>query len=272
FENWVYQMSYVSANTPWFFNGVRAQLFPSDKLKVELWLINGWQSYGTSNQTPGVGFQVLWRPVGWFSLVSNNYVGRDTLGTPDRVRWHSDDSLQVKYLDAPASPVSKAAFSVTLDAGCESGGGVSCLSDDAAAPQQVFLGFMVYNRLWFAHDLLAITVGAGAITNPGRYLVLVPPINGATAFSGAAPWFTANPGDSFHAWDASLTLDVLPTQWTTFRVEYIHRASNVPYFAGSGGVTPTGGNQGAPGSAVDGFAPDLRTSENRVNVAFLVRL
>lgn len=31
FDNWVYQMSYVSANTPSFFDGLRLQIFPSDK-------------------------------------------------------------------------------------------------------------------------------------------------------------------------------------------------------------------------------------------------
>jgi hypothetical protein len=36
----------------------------------------------------------------------------------------------------------------------------------------------------FDHDLYGFTVGGGAITNPGRYLVLVPPINGATAITG----------------------------------------------------------------------------------------
>ncbi len=34
--------------------------------------------------------------------------------------------------------------------------------------------------------------GGGAITNPGRYLVLLPPIKGATAFSGS-PYFTETP-------------------------------------------------------------------------------
>jgi hypothetical protein len=29
FDNWVYQPSYVSSNTPWFFNGVRIQIFPA---------------------------------------------------------------------------------------------------------------------------------------------------------------------------------------------------------------------------------------------------
>ncbi len=43
FDNWTYQPSYVSSNTPWFFEGVRAQVFVSDRLKIEPWLINGWQ-------------------------------------------------------------------------------------------------------------------------------------------------------------------------------------------------------------------------------------
>ena len=40
------------------------------------------------------------------------------------------------------------------------------------------------------------------MVNPGRYLVLLPPINGATAFSGT-PYFTENPGDQFKGWDSS---------------------------------------------------------------------
>src|SRR5713226_9877220 len=38
FDNWAYQPSYVSSNTPWFFNGIRIQIFPSDKLKIEPWI------------------------------------------------------------------------------------------------------------------------------------------------------------------------------------------------------------------------------------------
>ncbi len=63
----------------------------------------------------------------------------------------------------------------------------------------------------------------------------------------------------------------MPSQFVTFRAEYNHRASNVPYFAGRGGVTPDGGNQGAPGSLVTGFQPDLRKRENRVNLGVLVK-
>jgi hypothetical protein len=264
FDNWSYQPSYVSSNTPWFFNGVRIQIFTSDKLKIEPWIVNGWQSYGKFNSTPGIGLQVAWRPNGWLSLTANQYFGADTLGIPDRKRIHTDDSIQVKYLDDPKSFLSKAAFTVTVDAGCEFGGGVDC-------GDQYFLGFMAYNRFWFLKDQFAMTIGGGGITNPGRYLVLLPPINGATASSGT-PYFSTSPGTDFKAWDGSLTFDWMPIQFFTFRVEYDHRHANVLYFSGQGGVTPPGGNQGAPGSTVPGWSPDLRHSEDRVTAAILVKI
>ncbi len=271
FDNWAYQPSYVSSNTPWYFNGLRVQVFPTEKLKVEAWLVNGWQSYGRFNKRPGVGAQVMWRPNGKWSIVGNQYVlGRDTLGVTGRTRFHTDDSIQYKYYDDPARTFDKAAFSFTFDAGCESGGGVSCFGNTAGGPKQSFLGAMFYDRLWFDHDRWAATLGGGAINNPGRYLVLLPPINGATAASGTA-YFTENPGDPYKAWDLSTTLDFMPSQYITFRWEYDHRAANVPYFSGSGGVTPPGGNTGDPGSLAAGFTPDLRKRENRITGAILVK-
>ncbi|HEY6828366.1 MAG TPA: outer membrane beta-barrel protein [Gemmatimonadaceae bacterium] len=271
FDNWAYQPSYVSSNTPWFFNGVRVQIFPNDKLKIEPWLINGFQAYGMFNQAPGVGFQVLYRPTGSLSLTSNGYYGRDALNDPDRRRLHSDNSIEVKYFDNPHRTYDKGAFSLTADVGCESGGGVRCGRGSPSDPAQYFLGFMIYNRSWFAKDLFGLTLGGGAMTNPGRYLVLLPPINGATALSGT-PYFTTNPGEPYRAWDASVTFDYMPDQFTTFRAELNRRAANVPYFAGPGGVTPAGGNIGSPGSVVPGFTPDLRRSETRMTLAMLVKL
>jgi hypothetical protein len=284
FDNWSYQPSYVSSNTPWFFNGVRVQIFPTEHLKIEPWFTNGWQSYGRFNSRPGLGFQILWRPNGWLSILGNQYaLGEDALNTPGRVRYHTDDSIQVKYYDDPEKFMDKAAFSLTGDMGCEHGGGVSCAGNSAKGPKQSFLGYMFYNRFWFEQDKYGLTIGGGQINNPGRYLVLLPPINGATATSGT-PYFTENPGDPYKAWDVSGTFDWMPRQYITFRWEYNHRAANVPYFSGAGGVTPPGGNNGAPGSYVclAGFTtcngsptntwfPDLRKSENRATMAILVK-
>jgi hypothetical protein len=284
FDNWAYQPSYVSSNTPWFFNGVRVQIFPTEHLKIEPWFVNGWQSYGRFNNRPGLGFQILWRPNGWLSVLGNQYaLGEDALNTPGRVRYHTDDSIQIKYYDNKERFMDKAAFSLTGDMGCEHGGGVSCAGNSAKGRKQSFLGYMFYNRLWFDNDKYGLTLGGGQINNPGRYLVLLPPINGATATSGT-PYFTENPGDPYKAWDVSGTFDWMPSQYITFRWEYNHRAANVPYFSGSGGVTPPGGNSGAPGSLVclSGFTtcngsptntwfPDLRKTENRLNMAILVK-
>jgi hypothetical protein len=271
FDNWAYQPSYVSANTPWFFQGLRLQIFPTDRFKAEFWLVDGWQSYGMFNHQPGVGFQLLWRPDPNWSLLTNDYYGHDTFNTPDRFRIHTDNSVQYRYFDNPKQFVDRGAFTFTFDLGCEGGGGVECSSSTPTAPAQYFLGFMVYNRLWFAKDQFAVTVGGGAINNPGRYLVLLPPINGATAASGT-PYFTESPGDQYKAWDGSLTFDYMPDDHITFRAEYDHRWANVPYFVGPGGITPAGGNTGSPGSTVTGFTPSLVQSENRFNMAIMVKL
>ena len=278
FDNWAYQPSYVSSNTPWFFNGVRVRIFPTEHLKIEPWFTNGWQSYGRFNNRPGLGVQILWRPTGWLSVLGNQYaLGEEALGNPDRVRYHSDDSIEIKYYDNQETFISKGAFSLTGDIGCEHGGGVSCHGNTAKGPKQSFLGFMFYNRLWFDRDRYGLTLGGGKINNPGRYLVLLPPINGATAASGT-PYFTENPGDPFKAWDASATFDYMPSQYITFRGEFDHRAANVPYFSGPGGVTPSCPTAplvenicGSPGAFVPGFTPDLKKIENRINLSILVK-
>lgn len=75
----------------------------------------------------------------------------------------------------------------------------------------------------------------------------------------------------YTAWDASSTVDYMPSPFITFRGEFNHRAADVPYFAGTGGVTPPGGNSGAAGSFVAGWAPELRKVENRFTLALLVK-
>jgi len=269
FDNWAYQPSYLSANTPWFFNGLRLQVYPSDKLKVEFWLTNGWQSYNMMNRSPGVGGVLEWHPNGSVVFIGNEYlIGRDTYGSPQTTRRHSDNSLEVKYYDHPNDFLSKMAFSFTLDLGDCNGGGVS--RNGAGGTKEYFAGWMLYNRFWFNHDHEAITLGGGAITNPGRYLVLLPPINGANAATGT-PYFTENPGDPFHAWDFTVTYDVMPNPFLTLRTEFGRRVASVPYFGGPGGVTPPGGNQGTPGSVVSGWAPDLVRGQSTLTAALMVK-
>jgi hypothetical protein len=332
FDNWAYQPSYVSSNTPWFFNGLRVQIFPNPHLKIEPWLINGWQSYGSANSRKGVGGQIKATPYPWINIISNNYgLGHDDLYIPNRGRIHTDDSVEIKYYDHPEKFLDKMAFTFTGDMGCEFGPskttsagvylqGVGCLGntkdpksigasspDEHFAPgidpKQSFIGYMLYNRMWFKKDKFGLTVGGGEINNPGRYLVLDPPIDGETAESAAinAPYFTGNPSDPFKAWDSSITFDYMPSQYITFRWEYDYRHASVPYWSGAGGITPPGsggvpytnngypqffacndGNSsmqetlsaaqtacGAQGSSV--WFPDLRRDEQFIDLDILVK-
>ncbi len=307
FDNWTYQPSFVSSNTPWFFNGLRVQWFPTQTLKIEPWLINGWQSYAKFNSHPGFGGQILWIPNEAVKLVLNTYtIGEDNLasgsGVPNNggnpnaavglpnpsapyinyahvTRVHEDDSILWKYYDANSAAhdlgagISKMATSLTVDLGCEYGGGVNCSHGPNKAN---FFGAMLYNRAWFAHDRYAVTFGGGFMNNPGRYLALVPPINGATAATGT-PYFTENPGQKLYQWDAQLNFQYMPKPWLTWWTEATFRHSDVPYWSGPGGVTPPLGNTGSPGSLVcsngssiggdacagEGgiWTPDLRTRE-----------
>lgn len=279
-ENWEYQASFTSDNTPWFFNGVRFQIHPTKHLKIEPWIINGWQSYGRFNKMPGFGGNITWTPNSSIKLITNNYYGTDAAGLPNRKRFHSDNSVLVRYFNRPNSKkINKTAFSLTADFGSEKGDGVNGFqkSDTINGPSQYFASCMFYNRIWFAQGKLAWTIGGGLMTNPGRYLVLYPtgeasplpdPSNPTTT-EGAFP-FSANAGDQFKAWDCSTNIDFMPNQSITFRIEYVHRTANVPYFAGAGGVTSQTGYSTV---ALDpAWRPDLRKSEDRIILALIFRL
>jgi Putative beta-barrel porin-2, OmpL-like. bbp2/Carboxypeptidase regulatory-like domain len=323
YDNWTYQPSFVSSNTPWFFNGLRVQWWPTQTLKIEPWLINGWQSYAKFNSKPGFGGQILWIPNDSFKLVLNSYsIGQDNLscqansangaGTVDTLcqpqnggntnaavgsfvgaggpvdwsrvkRIHEDDSIEVKYYDAHGTGgdgVSKMAFSYTVDLGCEYGGGVTCSNGQN---KENFFGMMLYDRTWFHNDLYAVTLGGGFMNNPGRYLALTPPINGATAATGS-PYFTQAPGQKLYQWDTQLNFQYMPKDWITWWTEATFRHSSVPYWSGTGGVTPPGGNTGSPASCVGGgsnattgqcsagdWFPDLRTREAIWGAGVLVK-
>lgn len=279
-ENWEYQASFTSDNTPWFFNGLRVQLHVTKHLKIEPWIVNGWQSYGRFNKLPGIGGNITYIPNSHIKILTNNYLGTDAGGIPNRKRFHSDNSMLVRYIEQPnAKKMSRAACSLTADFGYEKGGGVNGFKtgDSLLGPAQYFASLMFYNRIWFAKNKFAWTLGGGFMTNPGRYLVLYPtgqasPLpnpNNPTQTEGLFP-FSANPGDKFKGWDVSTNFDWMPNQSLTFRMEFVYRHSSVPYFAGSGGVTS---QTGYSTSVLDpNWRPDLVKSESRIILALLFRI
>jgi hypothetical protein len=304
-ENWCYQASYVSSNTPWFFTGMRTQFFPSDALKIEGWIINGWQTYGEFDEglggsTMNYGAEIRWAPSPNVVVISNNYVGPDNADSPNCIKYHTDDSFLLKYMDDPKSDgIDKMAFSLTGDAGMQEGPlymGAGTAGTTAADGQTIgpggflnvnsttegFLGIMAYDRTWFDHDHIAFTFGGGYMTNPGRYLALLPPIDGDSAanYSNdpvAEGAFPVSPGLNWTAWDYDFGVQIMPNEYFTFDLEYTHRHSSVPYFVGPGGVTSSDG--WGPGAATGSlqasqgnYKPDLVTYEDLVIGSFMVHI
>jgi hypothetical protein len=285
FENWMYLPSFTSDNTPWFFNGMRLQMFPTDTLKIEPWLINGWQTYGKFNEMPGFGAQILFRPTEWLSVLSNDYWGFDAQDLPGLNRWHSDNSLTVSYYHNPKGIVSRVASSYTFDIGGEFGDGVSfsgsgtegnCTSAKPCPAR--FISGMMYHRVWFG-DNFAVTAGGGFMSNPSRYLVLAPTGNASGVpqpestqgiqYVPPTNGYDMNFGTHFNAWDYEFGFQYMPIEQFTFDLEFNHRQADTPYFAGHGGVTSQDGY--ITTTAPPGWRADLVKDDNRLIAAWLVR-
>jgi hypothetical protein len=124
-------------------------------------------------------------------------------------------------------------------------------------------------------------------------LTLLPPINGATAFSGT-PYFPEAPGLPAKMWDSTVNVQYMPKPYITWWWEAGYRHSDIPYFSGRGGVTPPGGNNLYPqfytcmsgltagtadlagATTVCGpqggvWFPDLRRSESRLSTGVMVK-
>ncbi len=240
---------------------------------------------------PGFGAQILWRPVESFEILTNDYAGWDTQDNPGRFRFHSDNSLELRYYNVPgkSSFIHRAAFSLTGDIGGETGDGVTpfggkhtnnpALCTIASPCEQHFLSWMAYHRIWFFDEVLAWTIGGGQMQNPGRYLVL-PPTGVATPYqalstdgvgytSPGSQAFSLNPGTTFNAWDIETGFQYMPTEQTTYGLEVNHRQADVPYFAGHGGVTAPDGY--ITTSTPSTWRADLVKGDTRIVADFLLR-
>jgi hypothetical protein len=254
-ENWSYNRSFVSDMTPYYFSGARIQIFPTDKIKIEPWVMNGYQTYGKWNRNSSVGLSNYWRPRESLGFVANFYYGTDTKDDPHRKRFHHDDSILFRYFNRPQSAgVSKMALSLNSHYGAQWGG-----INPFPGRKSYMLGSSFANRIWFLHDYLAWSFRAEGVTNPGRYLALPPLPTG----------YLPGPDQySLKLWDLTSTFDVLPTDFLAFRFEFISRHSNVGYFAGPLGTTSVDGFQGTVGA----FVPDLAKHENRLTFSINWRM
>jgi hypothetical protein len=257
-ENWSYQRAMVCDFTPFYFSGARIQAYPSARLKTELWLLNGWQSYNSWNKALGVGNSNYYRPNEHLQLVANFYLGKDNRS--DITRFHHDNSVVARYRNKPqARGLSQAAMSLNTHYGFQSGNGVT-------PKLHHMTGAALANRLWFHKNKLALTLRGDYVSNPGLYLAFSPSPVVPNDFTDA---IAADPKQRLHLFQTTATFDIMPNEHVTFRLEYGYRKSNVPYFAGKEGTTSPDGWTDTP---VGDWRPDLKRTENRLTVAANFRL
>lgn len=257
-ENWCYQRSMVCDFTPFYFSGARIQTFPSKNFKTELWLLNGWQSYNSWNNVPGIGNSNYWRPNENVQLVANFYLGKDSKS--DILRFHHDNSVVARYFNRKEGQgLSQGAFSINTHYGFQDGAGISPVANYMS-------GFAVTNRLWFLKNKMALSLRADMVTNPGIYLAFSPSPVTPNAFTAS---IDADPKQVLTIYQGTATVDVMPNDHVTFRLEYGYRSANVPYFAGRGGTTSPDGWADTP---VANWQPDLAKTDSRIMLALNVRL
>src|SRR5215468_650301 len=118
-ENWSYTHAFVSDATPYYFFGFRGQLFTSARFKLELWIVNGWQTFGQWHEARAGGYLWNWRPQEWLSIVNSFYLGQEAQGDPSSLRVYSDNNVQVRYYRREGGLLRSAAISIVADIGYE---------------------------------------------------------------------------------------------------------------------------------------------------------
>jgi hypothetical protein len=258
-ENWCYQRSMVCEFTPFYFTGARMQIYPSKKVKTEIWLVNGWQSYNSWNKFLGLGNSTYWRPNENLQFAANFYAGEETK-VNGLVRFHHDNSICYRYYQEHRRyGITQAAFSINNHFGFQAGTGVSGLSE-------YMLGTSVANRVWFASNKYALTARFDIVSYPGIYLAFSPSPVTPNAFTDA---IAADPHHLLLMEQAVLCFDIMPLDYFTFRIEYGFRHANVPYFAGHGGTTSPDGFTTTP---IGNWKPDLIQNENRITISANFRI
>lgn len=241
-ENWNYTHAVLSDWTPYYLTGAALQLYPRQDLLAQLWLVNGWQSLSKQTTSPGLGWSVTWRPNDRLSL-THNFLGGAFDSDASRLRLYADNIVQWQYARQPLPWIKSLAVSATADLGRETAG--------VTLPATWFGGGTLAHRIEF-DDHWALGLRTSAFADPQKLVAL------------GLPAGQALPDGTLVAAEGTATLDYKPLPWLLYRLEYRHDWSSLPYIAGSGGITPPGGD-------VQGFAPDLRTNGDRLTLNATLR-
>jgi hypothetical protein len=102
-------------------------------------------------------------------------------------------------------------------------------------------------------------------------------VRGSHAADVPTTGFDTNAGTHLDGADVSLGVQWIPNDYFEFLVEFVHRQTHEPYYAGHGGSSGPTGYDNPPvenpgGQLCTCWRPDLVDSENRIILAWLARL
>ena len=174
---------------------------------------------------------------GWLSILANQLYGTDTLGIPGRKRFHTDDSIQLKYLrqsektfrQGRHDPDRRPGIRIRRQQRRELYGGAQLLSRRSTSSAS-----WPINASGSTRTCLPLRSAAARLTTRDATWSCCRRLMAQRQ----SPDHPISLRIQVKAWDASATFDYMPRQFITWRFEYNHRASSVPYFTGNGGITP----------------------------------
>jgi hypothetical protein len=245
-ENWGYTHSLICDATPYYLQGMQIQYWPTNNLKGELWLFNGWQTFNKLGEAFGYGAAWQWRPLDRLVLNQNILVGNVDVDQT-RVRYYADNWLQWKYADHPLRGIKALEFAGIFDLGYE-----TASLTDANRPATWMSGFSLLHRVEF-NDQWSLAACASMYNDPQQLIAL------------QVPGVPLPDSGNLVAGEGHLTLAYTPVPRLTYKFEYRHDQSNIPYIAGPGGVSPPS----LPAPA--GWKPDFVTSGDRLIASAVLR-
>lgn len=87
-ENEVYIRALMAENSPYFETGARLRAEVSEKITLELLVLNGWQNIRETNDAKSLGFGLTYTPTRQLTLSYNNYYGNEAAaGTEAKRRF-----------------------------------------------------------------------------------------------------------------------------------------------------------------------------------------
>ncbi len=250
-ENWAYNHAFMSDFTPYYFFGGRLQLMMTRRWKLELWAVNGWQTFGEWHEARAGGYLWNWRPRAWVSLVNAFYAGREVQGDPHSLRLYTDNNLQLRYFKNPDTCFPRSlAMSLVVDAGHEHRGN---------APSGWMGGAQLAHHIEWTEQWKS-TIRIDLFADQTQALNTKFPVGSPYPWPGTGKLVVGG---------VSATMDYWPSPWMLTRLEYMHREANQPYFSGHAGITGPDGVLPADPST---FTPQLVKRDDRITLNLTLRL